>query len=413
MRLLHFVALGAAFWTLSACASVDQGQRTVGETSTDYASAAAMLDTESDKAEKYLQRSGARIRDAALEAYVQGIASKSAGEFADEVNVYLLKAPVFNAFMMPNGTMGVNSGLLLRIESEDELALVLGHEFGHYYEKHSLERHAARTNTNLALNAVSLAAMGTWAATGTYVDTSIASTAIIAGYYSFNRKHESEADRIGLQRSIETGYNAANAIRLWENLEKEKKSSSIRAIRKRHSNIYDTHPTNAGRLEALKNNAKVLGEIQRATPGQRTKYRARIRPNLMMWLNDEIELRDAGATLNLLDRLDDLGEDKGTLLYARARVIDRALSNKRLKKDKITRHLMMGKSSSDVIELLKEASTHSDAPLLVHRELGDRLYKAGQYKDASSAFQRYLGLAPNAEDSQLIKSLIIKMKGVS
>lgn len=410
MRLPYLAGLGLGLFSLTACATVDQGQRTVGEKTTDLASTAAMFEEESEKAAEYLQRSGARIRDENLETYVQSLANKSAGDFEGELDVYLLRAPVFNAFMMPNGTMGVNSGLLLRAETEDELMLILGHEFGHYYENHSLERHAAATNTNLALTALSLASAGVFAATGTYVNTSLASTAMVAGYFSFNRSHESEADRIGLQRAEETGYNTASAIRLWENLENEKAASSIRAVRKRHSSLYDTHPTNEARLAALKSAANVVGEIPRGSVSERRQYRATIRPHLETWLNDEIELRDAGATLNLLDRLDDLEEDKGLLLYVRARVIDRALANKKLKKDKVTRKLMIDQSPASVIALLKDASSYNDAPSVTFRDLGDRLYKNGQYKDATSAFERYLSLTPDAEDAQLINSLIVQMK---
>ncbi|MDA8708777.1 hypothetical protein N9M10_05310 [Hellea sp.] len=98
---------------------------------------------------------------------------------------------------------------------------------------------------------------------------------------------------------------------------------------------------------------------QRPITKTRSNYRAHIRPHLMEWLDDEIALRDAGATLNLLDRLDDLGEDQGVLLYARARVLDRALSNKKLKEDKVTKALVADQSMFAVVELLQQSLTLS------------------------------------------------------
>ena len=417
---LTYISITVAALMLTACASTDRGQRTVGVTETDMSSTEAMFDAESIKATALLQRSGSRIRDAELETYVQDVATKSAGEFGDEVNVYLLKAPAFNAYMYPNGTMGVYSGLLLRVETEDELALVLGHEFGHYYEKHSLEIHAKAENASHASNAASHAISafslltvpvgvgigGELAGIGTQI-------AILADVFSFSREQESEADVIGLERVTAIGYDKGAAIRLWDNLDKEKKASSIPEVRNRKSKFYDSHPTSPDRLEALKVAANIQGDIPRASREQRSDYRAHIRPYLMAWLDAEIARRDAGATLNLLDRLDDLGEDKGVLLYARARVLDRALSNKKLKEDELTQRLVKGQSQIDVIELLKQASSHQDAPPVVHRELGDSLYKLGQYKDAKSAFQRYLVFAPNAADRQLIQSLIAKMDTAS
>ena len=408
MKPALYTSIAATAFMLTACATTDHGQRTVGEKTTDMSSTEAMFDAESLKATELVQRSAARIRDVALETYVGEIANESAGEYGDEVDVYLLEVPAFNAYMYPNGTMGVYSGLLLRVETEDELALVLSHEFGHYYEKHSLERHAKVSNANHAINALTIltapAGLG-----GLAVDT-LAGATLLGQIASFSREQETEADVIGLERVSENGYDQGSAIKIWENIENEKRASSIQKVRNRKSKFYDTHPTSPARLAALKAAANIEGDIPRPSLEQRSDYRSHIRPHLMKWLNDEIGLRDAGATLNLLDRLDDLGEDQGVLLYARARVLDRALSNKKLKEDKLTQALVAGQTQSDVVELLKQASSHSDAPPIAHRELGDRFYKLGQYDEAKAEFQRYLELDPAAEDKNLIESLIAKME---
>jgi len=391
---------------LTACATTDQGQRVVGEKATNMASTAAMLESESGRAEERIGRAGVRVHDAKLEAYVQDLADKSAGQYGGELRTYVLEAPVFNAFMMPNGAMGVNTGLLLRAETEDELVLVLGHEFGHYYEKHSLERHAQASNTTTALKFMSIAAGAAAVGTGTYVDTSLVSTAMVAGFYSFNRSQESEADEIGIKRAEQMGYDVTTAIRLWENLEGEKKASSLRAIRNRHSSIYDTHPTNKARIEALKESVGLTGPTTRAPLQERSDYRKNIRPFLKDWLDDEVALRDAGATLNLLDRLDELGEDTGVLLYARARVIDYALSNKKLRKDKKTKALVEGMSQETIIDVLQQATAEPDVPAEAFRDLGNALLKSNQMDEAKTAFKSYLTIAPNAPDAQLVKSMI-------
>lgn len=403
----YFTTLGlAASLLVSACATTDQGQRAVGEKVTDLASTDAMLMAESAKARDILRRSGSRINDPALESYVQALAEKSSGDFAEEIDVFLLQAPVFNAFMMPNGTMGVNSGLLLRMETEDELALVLGHEFGHYYEKHSHEQFAAASNTNVAITLAGLAAGGVSAATGSYIDTSLFSTAAVAGFYSFGRGHEEEADIIGAERLKETGHDSKIAIRLWQNLESEKKASSIKAIRKRTSSIFDTHPTSEARLDTLKELVGVEGELPEPSIAKRQAYRAVIRPHLSEWLDDEVGRRDAGSTLHLLDRLEKVPGDEGLLQYTRARVIDRALNNKKLKKDKKTKELMIDQSSDTVIELLQASTQHSDAPPEAYRELGNMLYKNNDKAGAVDAFENYLKRNPAAEDASLIQSII-------
>lgn len=194
MKTSLYVAIVATTFMLKACATTDRGQRTFGEKITDMSSTEAMFEAESLKETELLQRSAARIRDIKLETYVGDIANESAGEYGDEVDVYLLEVPEFNAYMYPNGTMGVYSGLMLRVESEDELALVLGHEFGHYYEKHSLELHAKGKNANHAMNAVSILTAPTGLG-GLAVET-LASAAFIGEFSAFSRKQETEADVI-------------------------------------------------------------------------------------------------------------------------------------------------------------------------------------------------------------------------
>ena len=62
-----------------------------------------------------------------------------------------MNAPHFNAGMFPNGLMLVNTGFLLRIQSEAQLAAVLGHEVGHYVKRHGMKRQLdAKAKTDLA-----------------------------------------------------------------------------------------------------------------------------------------------------------------------------------------------------------------------------------------------------------------------
>src|SRR6185436_15359250 len=74
------------------------------------------------------------------EARLKRIACRLAGDHCPDMRVYLVRTPVFNASMAPNGMMQVWSGLLLRTSNEAQLAAVLGHEIGHYMARHTLER---------------------------------------------------------------------------------------------------------------------------------------------------------------------------------------------------------------------------------------------------------------------------------
>ena len=96
---------------------------------------------EMEEAERTLKTSDFVIRDSALNAYVaSGVLCRTVGaERCKAARVYIVRTPYFNANMAPNGMMQVWSGLLLRTRNEAQLAAVLGHEFAHFEQRHSLQ----------------------------------------------------------------------------------------------------------------------------------------------------------------------------------------------------------------------------------------------------------------------------------
>ena len=93
-----------------------------------------------DREETRTRRSPFIVREAALRAYLVELACRLAGDHCQDLRVYTVRNPWFNAMMAPNGMMQVWTGLLLRVENEAQLAAVLGHEIGHYVQRHSLAR---------------------------------------------------------------------------------------------------------------------------------------------------------------------------------------------------------------------------------------------------------------------------------
>ncbi|MGL6289168.1 MAG: M48 family metalloprotease, partial [Silanimonas sp.] len=89
--------------------------------------------------------------DAALNAYLQEVLCRVAGPHCGDLRLYVLEVPAFNASMAPNGATLVCTGALLRLRSEDELAVLLGHEFAHYRQRHSLQQWQATKRSSAAL----------------------------------------------------------------------------------------------------------------------------------------------------------------------------------------------------------------------------------------------------------------------
>src|SRR5512134_627575 len=144
-----------------------------------------------DREEQRLKRSSFLIRDPALQDYVNGIACRLAGDHCPEMRVYLVRTPYFNASMAPNGMMQVWSGLLVRMQNEAQLAAVLGHEIGHYLQRHSVERlRDAKSRSSFALIlGMALGAAGAGANVG-----QLAELGIVASMMAYGRDQEREAD---------------------------------------------------------------------------------------------------------------------------------------------------------------------------------------------------------------------------
>jgi beta-barrel assembly-enhancing protease len=94
---------------------------------------------EMDEQERLLRRSKFLVTDPALNAYVRGVLCRTVGqERCAATRLYIVRTPYFNASMAPNGTTIVYTGLLLRMRDEAQLAAVLGHEYSHFEQRHTL-----------------------------------------------------------------------------------------------------------------------------------------------------------------------------------------------------------------------------------------------------------------------------------
>ena len=86
--------------------------------------------------------------------------ARSRVEYCRDLRLYLVDVPWFNASMAPNGVMILWTGSLLRIRDEAQLALVLGHEFGHYRERHTLQQWRKLKRSSAFLGAFGVLASG-------------------------------------------------------------------------------------------------------------------------------------------------------------------------------------------------------------------------------------------------------------
>jgi len=153
-----------------------------------------------------------------------------------------------NAFALPGGFFFVNSGLLMKADSEAELAGVMAHEIGHVAARHGTRQ---ATRGELAqLATIPLIFMGGW--TG-YGIRQAASVAIPISFLTFSRAQEAEADLLGLEYMYKAGYDPLAFVDFFEKIESmEKKKPGTMA------KIFSTHPPTDDRIAVAQKHIQEL-----------------------------------------------------------------------------------------------------------------------------------------------------------
>jgi len=161
--------------------------------------------------------------------------------------IKVLDSEEVNAFALPGGFFFVNSGLMLKAESEAELAGVMAHEIAHVAARHGTKQATKGQIINLAT--IPLIFMGGW--TG-YAIRQGASVAIPLGFLKFTQSMESEADFLGLQYLYKAGYDPTAFVDFFEKIQslEKKKPGTL-------SKIFSSHPPTDTRIK------KAQEEIQK------------------------------------------------------------------------------------------------------------------------------------------------------
>lgn len=160
-----------------------------------------------------------------------------------------------NAFALPDGYIFVNRGLLAYLESEDQLAAVIGHEIAHV-----VANHAAKKNAMGALGNVAGFVGAVITGVGQVRDvTNQATDTVVSGY---GRDMELQADQLGGEFLAKAGYNPFAMIEVIQVLkDQELFATQVGGEQKSYHGVFASHPQNDKRLhDAVEENAKYLPE---------------------------------------------------------------------------------------------------------------------------------------------------------
>lgn len=334
-----------------------------------------------DEVERELKNSPEVIRDPALNAYVRSVLCKVATEArCANIRLYITRTPHFNATMAPNGVMQVWSGLLLRTTNEAQLAAILGHEYTHFQERHTLRLFRdikKKTDAASFLNVIPFAG--------------IISLGLLSSIFGFSREMERAADRGGLDLMAAGGYDTQEAARVWERLREEMDATAAerktKSRKDKNGGMFATHPPSAERVTSLNEWAKASPGIPGASGADR--YRAAIAPWWPQFVDDQLKLNDFGASEYLLSSLAST-EWTPPLLYARGELYRRRAAPGDLEK---------------AVQFYGEAIAGSGEMPEIWRGRGLALSKLGQSEAAKADLKEYLKRAPKAPDRALIAML--------
>lgn len=194
--------------------------------------AAAPVSTDA-AAQKRLARIGASVAEAS-------------GAKALDWEFVVFDNPEVNAFVLPGGKVGFNTGLMQLAQSDAEIAAVMGHEVGHVVARHAAERMSQHVLAQMGVQAATLLLAGEL---GHHADevAGVLGVGLIYGIIlPYSRAHELEADRLGVRLMADAGYDPAGATAFWERLI-ARNAQSQRPIA-----WLSTHPADDDRLIALR-----------------------------------------------------------------------------------------------------------------------------------------------------------------
>jgi len=187
-----------------------------------------------------------RVAARLVEAAKRSKYAEMANQFQWEVTV-IKDDKTANAFALPGGKMAVYTGIFPIAKTEAGLAAVMGHEVVHALARHGAERMSQGQLTNVGLQ-VAGAAAGAAGGSGMVGQATMAALGVgaqVGVLLPFSRKHESEADYVGILLAADAGYDPRESIALWTRMGQISGGGAP-------SEFMSTHPSHETRITQLK-----------------------------------------------------------------------------------------------------------------------------------------------------------------
>lgn len=195
---------------------------------------------------------------------------------AQHIQVFAIRDPQINAFTMPGGYIGVNSGLVVATTNESELASVIAHEVGHVIMRH-IARGMTEQSQNRGVLVASLvgALLAALSGSGNLAMgmASFGQAAAVDRQLGFSRGAEQEADREGFHMLTAAGYDPRGMVQMFRSL---MKSSSLNEV-SGGTPFAQSHPQSIQRLSDIENRVEQMRPVHHQDSADYWFVRAKLR----------------------------------------------------------------------------------------------------------------------------------------
>jgi len=193
-----------------------------------------------------IKASGKMSADTAQKAFIETIVRRLAAHAETggaQWEVELFEDPTPNAFALPGGKIGVHTGLLPIAANEAGLAAVLGHEIAHVALRHGGQRMTQQLGISVGNRLLELAITNRQSRERqAWLSAYGLGTSVFAAL-PYSRRHEYEADRMGMIYMAKAGYDPSEAVAFWRRMQK--------AGGAKPPEFLSTHPTDQNRIAAI------------------------------------------------------------------------------------------------------------------------------------------------------------------
>jgi predicted Zn-dependent protease len=196
--------------------------------------------------------------DAEATDYINSLGERLVARSPDSrqnFDFFLLQDNQINAFALPGGFIGVNTGLLLSSQNESEVASVLAHEIAHVTQRHIARMLAQQKQSQItSLAALAVAILAARASSqAAQAAAAFGTASVIQTQLNFTREHEREADRVGVQILEQAGFDPHATVSFFERLQR-----ATRIYEGGAPSYLRTHPLTFERIADVQNRVEHL-----------------------------------------------------------------------------------------------------------------------------------------------------------